>query len=100
MRNKGTLAVLFVASWCPFCKLFYPVFQAVAEKTGIAWARMDISDNDNPVWEVFSVEVVPTVIIFKEGKAVFRRDGVLGRGLSEKAIDETMDQMRWLSTSK
>ena len=79
MRNKGTLAVLFVASWCPFCKLFYPVFQA-AEKTGIAWARMDISDNDNPVWEVFSVEVVPTVIIFKEGKAVFRRDGGFGEG--------------------
>jgi len=78
LRNKGTLAVLFVASWCPFCNLFYPVFQAVAEKTGIARARVDISDDDNPVWEVFSVEVVPTVIIFKEGKAVFRRDGVLG----------------------
>ena len=99
MRNKGTLAVLFVASWCPFCKLFYPVFHAAAEKTAIAWARMDISYNDNPVWEVFSIEVVPTIIMFKEGRAVFRKDGVLGRGPSEKAIDETMDQMKLLSAT-
>jgi thioredoxin 1 len=99
LRNKGTLAVLFVASWCPFCKLFYPVFQAAAEKSGIAWTPMDISGDDNPLWWIFSIEVVPTIIVFKEGKAVFRRDGVLGRGLSEKAIDETIDQMKLLSTS-
>jgi thioredoxin 1 len=99
LRDKGTLAVLFVASWCPFCKLFYPVFQAAAEKTGNAWAPTDISDGDNPLWEVFGIEVVPTVIIFKEGKAVFRKVGVLGRSLSEKAIDETIDQMKFSSAT-
>jgi thioredoxin len=99
LRNNGTLAVLFVASWCPFCTRFYPVFQAGAEKAGIAWASMDISDDHNPLWEIFNIEVVPTVIIFKEGKVVFRRDGVLGRGLSEKAIDETIDQMKLRSTT-
>jgi thioredoxin len=98
-RNRGTLAVLFLASWCLFCKRFLPVFQAAAEKAGIAWAPMDISDDSNPLWEIFSIRVVPTIIIFKEGKAVFRRDGILGRGLSEKAIDDTMDQMMLLSTT-
>ena len=75
------------------------MFQAAAEKGGIAWAFIDISDDDNPLWEVFSIEVVPTLIIFKEGKAVFRRDGVYGRGLSEKAIDETINQMKLLPTT-
>ncbi len=93
------MAVLFLASWCPFCNRFYPGFQAAAGDSGIAWATMDISDDDNPLWEIFNIEVVPTIIIFKEGKAVFRRDGVLGRGLSEKAIGETMDQMKLLSTT-
>jgi thioredoxin-like negative regulator of GroEL len=60
---------------------------------------MDISDDDNQLWEVFSIEVVPTIIIFKDGKAVFRRDGILGRGLSEKAIEETVEQMKLLSTT-
>lgn len=97
--SKGTLAVLFLASWCPFCTRFYPAFQAAADKNGIAWASLDISDDDNPLWEVFSIGVVPTIIIFKEGKAVFRKDGGLGRGLSQKAIDESMDRMKLLSTT-
>jgi thioredoxin-like negative regulator of GroEL len=75
------------------------MFQAAAEKSDVAWASMDISDDDNPLWEIFNIEIVPTVIIFKEGKAVFRRDGIYGRGLSEKAIDETMDQMKLLATT-
>lgn len=58
---------------------------------------MDISDYENPLWETFRIGVVPTIIIFKEGKAVFRKDGVLGRGLSQKAIDESMEQMKLLS---
>ena len=99
IRNKGTPAVLFVASWCPFCRSFFPVFQAGAEKAGIAWALMDISDDDSPLWETFSIEVVPTIIVFKEGEAVSRRDGVLGRGLSERAVDETIDQMKLLTTT-
>jgi len=99
LKNKGTLAVLFVASWCSFCRRFYPMFQAAAKKSGFPWASVDISDDDNPLWETFSIEVVPTVIIFKEGEAVFRKDGVFGRGLSEKAIEETMDRMKLLSTT-
>jgi len=97
LRNKGILVVVFVASWCGFCKRFYPIFQAAAEKNGIAWAQVDISDYENPLWEAFRIGVVPTIIIFKEGKAVFRKDGVLGRGLSQKAIDESMEQMKLLS---
>ena len=75
------------------------MFQAGAEKAGIAWALMDISDQDSPLWETFSIEVVPTIIVFKEGEAVFRKDGVLGRGLSERAVDETIDQMKLLTTT-
>ena len=78
---------------------FYPGFQATVDKNGVAWASMDISEDDNPLWETFSIRVVPTIIIFKAGKAVFRKDGGLGRGLSEKAIRESMDQMKLLSTT-
>jgi thioredoxin-like negative regulator of GroEL len=99
LRSKETLAVLFVASWCSFCRQFYPAFQAAAERTGIAWGPMDISDDDNPLWDVFGIAVVPTIILFKGGKAVFRRDGVLGRGLSEKSIEETVEKMKLLSTT-
>ena len=86
--------MLFSAQWCPFCRRFYPDFQDALNSKGIRWAEVDISDTDDPLWETFDISVVPTVIIFKDGQPIFRRDGVLGRGLSEKAIDETIQEMK------
>ena len=83
----------------PILQAFFSSVLSRHRKTGIAWAPIDISDNDNPLWQIFSVSVVPTIIIFKEGKVVFRRDGGLGRGLSQKAIDETVNQMKLLSNT-
>ncbi len=62
------------------------------------WAEVDISDMENPLWEIFDINVVPTVVIFKEGQPVFRRDGALGRGLSEKVIDDVLQEMKSLET--
>ena len=61
---------------------------------GIEWAVADISDIDDPLWETFAVNIVPTVIVFKNGELVSRKDGVLGRGLSTKAIDEVIQELR------
>jgi len=89
------LAAVFLASWCPFCREFQPVFEAAAKANGIRWASVDISD-ENGLWDVFNIEVVPTIVVFKEGKPVWRKDGVLGRGLSEGAITETVSKMKSL----
>lgn len=62
----------------------------------ISWADVDLSDMDDPLWETFDIKVVPTIIVFKEGQAVFRKDGILGRGLSQKALDETIVEMETL----
>jgi len=50
-------------------------------------------------WDAFNIEVVPTIIVFKDGKPRFRKDGVRGRGLSEDAIKETIDQVRLLEAA-
>lgn len=90
--------MLFFAQWCPFCRRFYPGFEAALNGKGVGWAIVDISDTDDPLWETFDINVVPSIIIFKEGQSVFRRDGLLGRGLSEKAIDDTLQEMKALET--
>ena len=86
--------MLFFAEWCPFCRSFYPRFQSALGGKGVTWAEVDISDMENPLWETFDIDVVPTVIIFKESQPIFRRDGDLGRGLSEKVIDEVLQEMK------
>jgi thioredoxin 1 len=96
LKREGTLAVVFLASWCPFCRQFQPAFETAAKISGTLWASVDLSDDDNKLWKVFNVEIVPTVILFKDGKPVWRRDGVPGRGLSGDVIKEAIGQMKLL----
>lgn len=76
--------VLFYSPWCPFCQGFLPLFEKhAAGKT----PACGVSTDDLPELEDrFAVEVVPTAIFFRSGRAEKRLDGELGRGLSEAGL--------------
>jgi len=99
LKNAQTSAVVFLASWCPFCQRFRPLFEVAAKQNTVPWAIADVSEDENELWDVFNIKVVPTVVVFKNGEPMFRRDGVPGRGLSEEAIEETMAQMKLLGAA-
>ena len=86
LRRPGRYAVVFTADWCPFCRSFLPEFSSLAGP-GFDVARVDLTDLSNPLWEQFEVEVVPTVIVFREGRITLRVDGVAGVGLGPRDVD-------------
>jgi thioredoxin 1 len=87
-RDKRVL-VLFCASWCPFCRDFFPMFDRLVSKHSFDKVlRVYIDDDDNPLWEDYSIESVPTVALFEQGKVTRRLDAKLGFGLSEKSFIE------------
>jgi len=86
--------VLFLASWCPFCTRFLPAFESAAKVSGVPWARADVTEDESVFWDTFQIDVVPTVLVFKDGKPKFRKDGLRGRGLSEGDIKETISQAK------
>jgi thioredoxin-like negative regulator of GroEL len=47
-----------------------------------------VTDDKPSLCEKYSVEVVPTVLVFEKGKVTKRLDGVPGAGLSEKQFKE------------
>ena len=55
--------------------------------------RVNVDDYDNPLWEDYSIEAVPTVILFDEGRVCRRLDGRLGEGLSEKQLSEWLESI-------
>jgi thiol-disulfide isomerase/thioredoxin len=66
--------VLFHTTWCPFCRSFLPEFvRQTQAKPGVVEAVID--DEDNSLWEKYSIEIVPTVLFFEKGKVVRRLDG-------------------------
>ncbi len=93
-EGKKTL-VMFYADWCPFCRKFKPIFETVANshnKNMNFYASM-INDDDNPLWDRFSINTVPTLIAFDKSEIISRRDAKMGLGLNKSDIDSILEEM-------
>ena len=91
-KNTKVLA-LFYSSWCPFCRIFLPVFARNCAKYGFDSAlHVRVDEDENPLWEDYSIGAVPTVILFKDGEVCRRLDGRLGFGLKEKQVKELLEE--------
>ncbi len=91
--SKEPSMVMFRADWCPFCRKFKPLFESYAGKTKARMAEAVVNDDDNPLWDRFNVQVVPTLVAFKNGKEVARKDGVAGVGLSEDDLKAMLGKL-------
>lgn len=95
LHKNGKVLVLFYASWCPFCTRFVPVFdkKVVNLKVGSV-IHVVLDDYDNPLWDEYEVEAVPTVIFFEQGKVSRRLDGRFGVGLNEKQLSLWLQEFK------
>jgi thiol-disulfide isomerase/thioredoxin len=85
VKDKNRAFVLFYASWCPFSQRFLPIFEKHAQKTPQVCLRIKIDDKAK-LCEKYSVDVVPTVLVFEKGAVTERLDGEQGAGLSEQQL--------------
>jgi thioredoxin 1 len=84
VKANPTVVALFYASWCPFCRNFLPVFKRYAEiSDGAVYIKVRIDEDENPLWETYGFEAVPSLILFEGGQVSRRLDCTLGRGLTE-----------------
>ena len=85
--NKPIL-VDFYANWCGHCKMLEPVIERIGKtRTDFDIAKIDVDTAQNLAYE-YEVQVVPTILIFKQGKIVNRIEGFL----SESEIIEEMSK--------
>ncbi len=87
----AVVAVCFHARWCGFCRAFLPLFNARSASAGLPFALADISSTSDPRWDALSIKVIPSLVLFKDGAAVWRKQAPLGVGLREADIDRMLD---------
>jgi thioredoxin 1 len=89
-RSPEPTLVMFTTTWCPFCRRFKPKYVEAASRADVRSVIAYIDDWENPLWDEYTIDVVPTLVLFDKGKPVVRRDGVLGRGLGERDLEDIL----------
>ena len=70
LESEKTVIVDFWASWCGPCRMLGPVIEEIAnEREDLVVGKLNV-DEQPEIARQFGVMSIPTVIIFKDGKAV------------------------------
>lgn len=85
-QDKPVL-VDFFATWCGPCKTQAPILKEVKERLGdqVAIIKIDV-DQNQVVASQYQVRSVPTLIIFKNGKIVWKQAGVFQANELERLL--------------
>ena len=81
INSDKPVLVDFYADWCAPCRMMKPILEEVKKKVGDAATIIKIDVDQSPaIAQTYQVSGIPTLIIFKNGKAVWRQSGVVQAG--------------------
>ena len=85
INASKTVLVDFGAEWCPPCKKMEPIIKSLQQNNAGKFTLLNVDGgNDQDIMQQYKVTALPVFIIFKDGKEVWRKDGVA----TEKEIAE------------
>lgn len=89
INSDKPVLVDFFATWCGPCQTLGPILKDLKDTLGdaISIVKIDV-DKNQALASQYQVKGVPTMLLFKEGKQVWRQSGVVQKSDLIKIIGQ------------
>lgn len=91
LESEKVTLVDFFATWCGPCQMLAPVLEKISNsRANFDIAKIDIDQLPDLAVE-YGVEVVPTMVIFKDGKVMNKFEGFKSESEIVEEVSKYMD---------
>ena len=89
---NGIVLVDFFATWCGPCKMLAPVLEEVDAEGSlpINIVKVDV-DQVAPVAVKYGIQMIPTLLLFKDGKIINSTRGYMGKSQLVDFVRKSLD---------
>lgn len=90
INSEKPVLIDFFATWCGPCQMLGPILKEVKESLGerVSIIKIDV-DKNQEIASVYQVRGVPTMMLFQNGKQLWRQSGVLSK---EEIVQTIIDK--------
>ncbi|MFC1998062.1 thioredoxin [Chloroflexota bacterium] len=91
LANKNLVFVDFSAPWCGPCKAVDPIIDELAQEYSgrVTFAKVNVDENQNTAIR-YSVQSLPTILIFKDGQPFSQINGAKPKAELKKRLDAAL----------
>ncbi len=82
LNNNESVILYFSTQWCVPCKKMKPVLDEILNERNVKILTIDL-DEHKDLSELYSIEMIPTFVIYSSGVEVFRVSGIVDKVVLE-----------------